>query len=173
MNELELVFPAKKYKGQVMEYLQEHFDNNEFKLNGVGGLDKLKDFDKWLELIKKQKKESVNGFVPATLYLAIRKKDNKIVGMIHIRHFLNDYLLEYGGHIGYGVRPSERKKGHAKEMLKLALEICKDLNINKALLTCDKSNIYSSKVITYNGGVLENEVVREDGKVTQRYWIKI
>lgn len=109
--------------------------------------------------------------VPAhTLFLV---EDNKrILGAINIRHYLNDYLLNYGGHIGYGIRPSERKKGYASLMLSLALSKAKELGINKALITCDKDNLGSARTIMKNGGVLENEV-QEGYKITQRYWIEL
>lgn len=112
-----------------------------------------------------------HGFVPASLYFLI-DENKKIYGALHIRHELNDYLLNYGGHIGYGIRPSERRKGLATNMLSLSLPIVKKLGINKVLVTCDKENIASAKTIINNGGILENEVT-EYGEVTQRYWIEI
>ena len=90
--------------------------------------------------------------------------------MIDIRHRLNDYLFNFGGHIGYSVRKSERKKGYATEMLALALVECMNLNINKILITCDKENTASVKTIIKNGGILENEIP-EENRITQRYWI--
>ncbi len=89
-----------------------------------------------------------------------------------IRHFLNDYLEKFGGHIGYSVRKSERQKRYAKKMLELALEKCKELNINRVLLTCSKDNIPSMKTILSQGGVLENEVL-EGERITCRYWIDL
>ena len=97
--------------------------------------------------------------------------DSKIVGTINIRYKLNDYLLRIGGHIGYGIRPSERCKGYATKMLALALEKCRELGIDKALVTCDKDNLGSAKTIINNGGVLENEYTESDGNIVQRYWI--
>jgi len=111
------------------------------------------------------------GFVPASLYFLV-DENKRIYGALHIRHELNDFLLNYGGHIGYGIRPCERKKGYATKMLSLALPIAKKLGIKKALVTCDKENIASSKTIINNGGLLENEVI-DGGEVTQRYWINI
>lgn len=113
------------------------------------------------------------GFVPATLYFLIGE-DKKIYGALHIRHELNNYLLNYGGHIGYGIRPSERKKGYATKMLSLSLSlpIIKKLGIKKVLITCDKTNIASAKTIINNGGIFENELM-EDGEMTQRFWIDI
>ena len=89
----------------------------------------------------------------------------------NIRHYLNDYLLNYGGHIGDGIRPSERGKGYATEMIRLSLSECKKLGLDKVLMVCNKSNIASAKTIIKNGGILENEFTTEDGKTYQRYWI--
>ena len=95
-----------------------------------------------------------------------------MVGAVNIRHDLNDYLLKYGGHIGDGIRPSERRKGYATEMIRLALEECRKLGLTRVLVTCDKNNIGSAKSIIRNGGILENEVL-EKGVIKQRYWIAL
>ena len=93
-----------------------------------------------------------------------------MVGAINIRHDLNDWLLQYGGHIGDGIRPSERRKGYASQMIQLGLIECKKLGIDKVLMICDKDNIGSAKSIMNNGGILENEIIH-DQKIIQRYWI--
>jgi predicted acetyltransferase len=132
-----------------------------------------RDYKTWLEdTYKIQKKETCPpNLVPAHTYFLI-KDSGKIIGAINIRHYLNDYLFKYGGHIGYGIRPSERKKGYATKMLSLALPIAKELGISKVLIACDKSNIGSAKTIINNGGILENEVL-EYGELIERYWIKL
>ena len=113
------------------------------------------------------KEETVQpGLVPASMYLAVTIKGDKVIGMVDIRHRLNENLLKFGGNIGYSVRKSERRKGYAKVMLSLALEKCKQLNLEKILITCDKNNIGSAKTILSNGGVLENEI-REANRITQ------
>ena len=111
-DELELVFPTKEYKKQVEEYLQEFLDNGENEIAGDGGLDRIKDFDKWLEKVQNDLVVDTidKDRIPATVYLTVRKSDKKIVGNLQIRHFLNERLLNYGGHIGDSVRPSERGK---------------------------------------------------------------
>ena len=174
-DEICLIFPTKEYKAQIEDYLKEHFDNNEYELNGSGGLHRLKDFNEWLEKIEKDVTiEADDKKVPATLFMGVRKKDNKVVGLIQIRHKLNQKLLKDCGHIGYGVRPSERGKGYVSEMLRLALIESKKLGINRALLCCYKDNIGSRKAIIKNGGVLENEFPSEDGNhIEQRYWISL
>ena len=94
------------------------------------------------------------------------------MGAVNIRHKLNEELLYTGGHIGDGIRPSERRKGYATAMIALALEECRKLGIDKVLMCCNKDNIGSAKSIINNGGVLENEV-EEDGHWEQRYWIEL
>lgn len=172
---LKLVFPTEEYKSQMEEYLQEHFDNNEYDLAGDGGLDIIKNFDEWLEKVKKDRsRENIEDErVPATLFLGVRKLDNKVIGTIQIRHYLNESLLKNGGHIGDGVRPSERRKGYATEMIRLALEECKKIGIKNVLMVCSKDNIGSMKSIKNNGGILENEVPAENGEIDQRYWISL
>ncbi len=94
-----------------------------------------------------------------------------MVGAVNIRHYLNDSLLLDGGHIGDGVRPSERRKGIASKMISLALLECKKLGIEKVLMVCNKNNIGSAKSIKNNGGILENEIF-VNGVIVQQYWIK-
>ena len=128
------------------------------------------DFDYYLENL--EIKEEINGRVPDSTFFCLDVDRNIFVGAINIRHYLNESLLLTGGHIGDGIRPSERRKGYATAMIGLGLEECKKLGITKVLMTCDKDNIGSAKSIMNNGGILEDEVV-EDGVVEQRYWITL
>lgn len=112
-----------------------------------------------------------DGFVENSTYWLVNET-NKILGAIDIRHRLTDYLLFRGGHIGYGIRPSERQKGYATLILSLALKECKAIGLSKVLITCSKSNIGSAKTIINNGGILESEDI-DNGEVFQRYWINI
>jgi len=128
------------------------------------------DFDYYLDNLEIS--NPVDGKVPDSVFFLLDIKRNILLGAVNIRHYLNDYLLQYGGHIGDGIRPSERGKGYATEMIRLALIECKRLGIDKVLMVCDKSNIASRKTIIKNGGVLENEIV-EDGEIQQRYWIDL
>ena len=109
------------------------------------------------------------GFVPATLYF-LTNDSGRILGGIHFRHYLNERLRQNGGHIGYGVRKSERRKGYAHEMLKLLLEEIKKLEIDKVMLTCDDDNVGSVKTIERCNGIMQDKVVFEN-KLTRRYWI--
>lgn len=100
----------------------------------------------------------------------IAEVDGEIVGRISIRHTLNDFLFNYGGHIGYMVRPAFRRLGYASEMLGQALLLAREIGITEVLITCNDDNLGSIKVIEKLGGVLENKV-NEDGKLLRRYWI--
>lgn len=128
------------------------------------------DFDYYLENL--ELKEEIGGRVPDSTFFCLDIDRNIFVGAINIRHYLNETLLYNGGHIGDGIRPSERRKGYATAMIKLGLEECQKLGITKVLMVCDKENIGSAKSIMNNGGILENEVF-EDGMVEQRYWITL
>lgn len=107
------------------------------------------------------------GWVP-DIQLVAFAKDGKAVGFLNLRLHLNDYLLEEGGHIGYSIRPSERGKGYAKEALRQGLQVAKEKNIYRALVTCSTENPASRAVILANGGKLED--VRNG---TERYWIEL
>ena len=94
--------------------------------------------------------------------------------MIQVRHYFNEYLEKFGGHIGYSVRPSERRKGYAKKMLKDCLKYCEEINLDKVLITCMDSNVGSRKTILRNGGVYENTVFEPSREVNlERYWITL
>lgn len=110
------------------------------------------------------------GFVPCTLYFLVDPRQ-RIVGAIHFRHTLNERLLLNGGHIGYGVRPSERGRGYATTMLRLLLEIAERQGHERVLLTCDEENIASQRTIEKCGGVLRDKLEYE-GVWTRRYWIE-
>ena len=171
MSKLTLVIPTLEHKQAAMEFRQEWIDKEPGeRIHGSGGFNRYDNYEEWLDMIKKAVSNPTTDWVPATQYFGIC--NGKIVGMIQIRHYLNDYLLKSGGHIGYGVRPSERKKGYATKMLALALDECKKLKIGKVLITCDKNNLGSARTIQKNGGILENEII-DDGEILQRYWIDL
>lgn len=129
------------------------------------------DFEYYLEHL--EIKEAKDEKVPNSVFFLLDVDRNILLGAVDIRHYLNDYLLQYAGHIGDGIRPSERRKGYATEMIRLSLIECKKLGINNVLMVCDKSNVASRKTIIKNGGILENEFLDEDGEVQQRFWIKL
>lgn len=115
------------------------------------------------------------GYVPAYEYFIV--DDDKFIGRLSIRSSLTPRLLQYGGHIGYGINPKYWKMGYGTGALKLGLEKAKELvQEEKVLITCDDDNIGSAKIIERNGGILENKVTNTDQGdtfLTRRYWIKI
>lgn len=141
-------------------------------VHGGCGLTNATDLRLWLNEVHDKKLQNQKGLVESTTFLAVKKSNNKIVGITNIRHRLSPELLLHGGHIGYSIRPQERKKGYATTMLGLALKYCRQLDIMQVLVTCDADNIGSAKTIKNNGGILQDEILSE-GKPLQRYWIKL
>lgn len=169
--DIRLARPTLADAERVMDYRREFLESGD----SMDGTSCLRDCDTYADwyarLLDISSEETVRpGLVPETLFLAFDGRDT-LVGMIDIRHRLNEYLLRFGGHIGYSVRRTQRKKGYATRMLALALRECRRLGIDRCLVTCDRDNIASAKTILKNGGVLENEAA-EDGRITQRYWIE-
>ena len=173
MDKIILVKPNLSYADEIIKYKEESLAESPI-INGSAGLDRLSSIEDWLEELNKRSCEDTvpKGLVPSSTYLAVREKDNYIVGMIDIRHYLNEYLTQVGGNIGYGVRKTERNKGYAKQMLKLALEKCKELKIKKVLITCDEDNIASEKVILSANAKLE-DIRNVDGENKKRFWIDL
>ena len=173
MDKIILVKPDLSYADEIIKYKEESLAESPI-INGSAGLDRFSSIEIWFEELKKRSCEDTvpKGLVPSSTYLAVREKDNYIVGMIDIRHYLNEYLTQVGGHIGYGVRKTERNKGYAKQMLKLALEKCRELKIKKVLITCDEDNIASEKVILSANAKLE-DIRNVDGENKKRFWIDL
>jgi predicted acetyltransferase len=112
------------------------------------------------------------GFVPAGFYVGVVR--GAVVGRVSIRFRMNEFLSRIGGHIGYGVRPSRRRQGYATRMLQLALPICRDRQIERALVTCDIDNLGSRRVIERCGGVLESITADPSLAVQKRrYWVPV
>lgn len=130
-----------------------------------------RDFEYYLKNLEIRQEQ--DGRVPDSTYFCLDLDENVFVGAVNIRHYLNESLLFTGGHIGDGIRPSRRRKGYATAMIRLALEKCRELGLHRVLMTCDADNIGSAKSILHNGGVLENEVLNEEGQWEQRYWIDL
>ena len=172
-QKLHLRQPEASDREQVMAY-REEFLTVDSRMDGTCALDQYDDFDAWLANVRAYSAPETTpaGKVPATQYLALDENEH-LVGMVNLRHCLNDYLLEFGGHIGYSVRPADRKNGYAIQMLKLALDEAKALGLDRVRIACDRYNIASAKTIQANGGVLDGERYDpQDGTLTQRYWIE-
>jgi predicted acetyltransferase len=184
--EIELVNPKKEHEAIVGDFIKEHVENNESEIHGGALVEKL-DYDVWLnQLANNSDKLTVSkDWVVASTFLAMRKSDRKLIGMIDIRHELNEFLQSYGGHIGLGIRPSERRKGYASKITMEGLSFCKKIGLHKVMLSCYKDNFASRKTIEKCGGKLEKEITlsaienfpifREnmEDKIVQVFWITI
>lgn len=170
---LKLIKITKEYEKQLGEMLDEWKADQEINHTNHSPSAIFRndhhDFDYYLEHL--EQKDEADGKVPDSVFFLLDEDRDRLLGAVNIRHYLNEKLLIDGGHIGDGIRPSERRKGYATEMIRLALVECKRLGIDKVLITCDKDNIGSAKSIRKNGGILENEFVTSDGDIVQRYWI--
>lgn len=169
---MQLVLPSVKYKQSYLKAVDEGKEENSPTV-----LRKPKEEESFEDFIKNILDESKGlnlpeGRVPATELWLIDK--DEFIGRVSIRHMLNDRLFKIGGHIGYYIRISKRKKGYGKAILKLALQKAQKLGILKVLVTCDVGNIGSQKVIEANCGVLENIVeTGENSPKKRRYWIMV
>ena len=172
MLEIMLIKPTMEYANDIMSFRQEVLDeNNSFA--GCGSLKNCSSADEWIKILDKMENEETcpKGVVTSNTYIAVRLSNNKVVGIIDLRHHINHPILSvWGGHMGYSVRPSERRKGYAKEMLRQNLKNCKNRGLKKVLITCDYDNVASVKTIIANGGVFEKEICVEDNRIN-RYWI--
>ena len=172
---VKLIKLSKEYYTQLAEMIDEwkadHAANQGNRSPWAIFKNDYHDFDHYLANL--EIREPADGKVPDSVYFLLDEERNILLGAVNIRHYLNDHLLQFGGHIGDGIRPTERRKGYATEMIRLALVECQKLGIDRVLIICDKTNIGSAKSIIKNGGVLENEVVDANGNIQQRYWIEL
>ena len=173
MDALTLVRPGLAYEARILEYRRLSLEKDG-RLYGVGGLADLT-IPEWLALLEKKSRPEncPEGLVPDSTFLCVREADGALVGMINIRHVLNGFLRDFGGHVGYSVHPDERGKGYGKEQLRLGLLECRKLGIDPVLLTCEPWNAASRAVIRAGGGVLEDVRTKPDGTAFERYWITL
>ncbi len=178
MDSIELIEPNNQFAGQIWDFRQEILDfdaDNEDRFAGCMSLDTASSAEEWIRICQLRKDEATckeTGVeVPSHMFLAVREKDERVVGVIDLRHHIDHPILgTWGGHCGYSVRPSERGKGYASEILRLNIEKARELGIEKMLVTCDADNLASEKTILSNGGVFE-KTIEVDGSIMKRYWI--
>jgi predicted acetyltransferase len=153
---LTLVRPTLEFKSKALDYRQEHFDNNEMVINGSELLDKTDSYEEWLKSVTDNTSpDTVNpNWVVTDTFFAVDENEN-IIGIIDLRHTLNDFLKDFGNS-GYSVRPSERRKGYATEMLRQILLIAKQAGLQEVYLSVERDNEPSVKTIIKNGGKYEH-----------------
>ena len=165
---MELRRPILADKETVLEMIAE-FEKNQSVHDGVFWDTENFVYEDWLESNQEQEM-GINlpeGWVPSIQLVAFSEK-GQAVGFLNLRLRLSNFLLEEGGHIGYSIRPSERGKGYAKETLRQGLQVAKEKNNKRILVTCSVNNPASRAVILANGGLIED--VRNG---VERYWIEV
>ena len=180
MEIIELVEASMEYAEQIAEFRREIFEHDPDDGNRLAGCMSLEEgniAEAWIKLCQLRKSEATckqaGADVPSYTYFAIRKSDNRLVGVIDLRHHIDHPILgTWGGHCGYSVRPSERGKGYGTKMLHLNIQNAKSMGINRLLVTCYPHNKASQKVILANGGCFE-KTITVDGKEINRYWIEL
>lgn len=176
---MELVLPSEIYKESFLEGVQEFKTAEPFSSRYTHyknmSLEKARsDFPAYLahERDKALGKNLPEGFVPQTNYWLI--DNDTFLGGVSIRHFLTEKLLQTGGHVGYDIRPSMRGHGYGTKILALALPKAREFGIERALITCDTTNVASRKIIERNGGVFENQIPNPEGGPDKlRFWITL
>lgn len=169
----KLVKPELCYKKSAILYIEELLSYNS-AIHGTGFLDRYLEssgYEEWLDEIRYLEFNSDSFKVSASTFFMVDDNDF-IIGMVNIRHTLNDKLLFHGGNIGYSIRPTERGNGYAKIALFLALKECFSLGLTRVLITAEDNNVPSYRTIEALGGVMENKVL-DEGKYFRRYWIDV
>ena len=174
-EKLLLLRPTAEYIPQYEAYRLEFLDFGG-SMDGAGSLRRLESGRAWLDEVERfSRPETVpEGKVVSTQFILVREADDRLLGMLQLRHDLNDYLRRIAGHIGYSVRPSERRRGYAKRMLAMALDEARKLGLERVMISCSVENEASRRTILSNGGVFESTVLDEtDGELLERYWIEL
>ena len=180
MEKLFLEKPTINRKEDAIDYLKEHVIYNS-DMNGTGSMDRCLDDLSYEEWIIEQEKRGEYKYAtsinrcPSKTFFVVRESDNRIIGMINIRYQISKELLNNGAsHIGYGIRPTERRKGYAKIALYLGIIEEQKMGEDNILLDCNLDNIGSNKTILALGGVLDKtEIDPNDNEMTNYYYINV
>ena len=169
---IRFIRPTEEHKEEALAFKQEFLDNGEHTINGSELLDQMDSYEDWLKSVTDNiSEETVNpDWVVTDTFFALDEKDS-IVGIIDFRHELNSFLIDFGN-TGYSVRPSERRKGYATEMLHQLLDVARNSGLNSLQLSVEKSNEPSVKTIVKNGGVYERSFEFQ-GEEADVYRIKL
>ncbi len=171
---MKLIEPSNEYIESIRAFRAELL-NCGSSMDGTGSLRRTEDPAEWIKNSAEWKfPENIpEGRVPATQFMYVNE-DGKVVGMLQIRHYFNEELKKYGGHVGYCILPSERRKGYAKAMLKAALPECRKIGLDRIMISCYPENEGSRKTILANGGIYDSTVYWEEREVyLERYWIDL
>ena len=179
MEKFYLEKPSLERKEEIFEYINEFVEYNS-DINGTGGLDKIIEgctfeqaLARCLSMEDEEYAKKINRCQSKT-FLLIRENDNRIVGTINVRWNLTEAMKQFGGNIGYGIRPTERRKGYNKIQLYLVLLEAQKLNLDKVMIDCSVDNLGSDKTIKALGGILERcELDESDNTMTNVYWINV
>ncbi|MBO4457041.1 MAG: GNAT family N-acetyltransferase [Butyrivibrio sp.] len=162
---MKLVFPRIEYKEKAIDYINEFYEYGSV-INGAGGLDhylKESTYEDWLENVISyiDIANTADFDVPRITYFCVREEDDRIIGMINLRLTLKNFKKKDAGHIGYSVRPTERRKHYATDILSEALKIYDRMGIEEVFVSCERDNVASAGVIMKCGGVLKDEFFSE------------
>ena len=171
MHLLQLVPVSSAWHSQLTRLRSALLDETD-TIPGGSWLEKYPDLQAWQAFVERNRNPGTvdPGLVPFEQWL-VCLHDGPLVGVFGLRLALNDYLAQYGGHIGYSIIPNARGHGYGTEALRLGIERARQLGMERLLVTCDAQNIASERIIQKNGGLLENTVRRPDGVEVRRYWI--
>ncbi len=170
---MKLIEPTLELESEFFAMVEEFKAEGKDLIDGIGSID-IENFKDSIYQVKEHVRGTglPEGWAPASTYWLICQ--NGIVGTCNLRHELNDFLREFGGHVGYSIRPSERRKGFGTQMLGLLLKKAQELGIKRLLATCNDNNIASARIIEKNGGKLADKVIKDGAEILiRRYWIDL
>ena len=177
-EEITLITPRMEYAEDIMGYRKEFLEfNPKEDMGGTGNLRDCETAREWVDYVEAmhRKETCPPELVDSDIYIGVRRRDKRIVGMIEFRHHIDHPVLGlWGGHIGYCVRPCERQKGYGKQMLRQVLNKCTEAGLNRVMITCDENNTASEKTILSGGGIYEKTVWSDQlSAYMKRFWIEL